>query len=59
MPLEPPHYKISRTSQKNSMKLRFVSLAKDTKFIDYQNAQIILVGARDGRDVIRARSVER
>ena len=31
----------------------FVSLAKDTKFIDYQNAQIILVGAREGRDVIK------
>jgi hypothetical protein len=36
----------------------FVSLAKDTKFIDYQNAQIILIGAREGRDVIkRARLV--
>jgi len=32
----------------------FVSLAKDTKFIDYQNAQIILIGAREGRDVIRS-----
>jgi hypothetical protein len=31
----------------------FVSLAKDTKFIDYQNAQIILIGAREGRDVIK------
>jgi hypothetical protein len=31
----------------------FVSLAKDTKFIDYQNAQIILVGAREGRDAIK------
>jgi hypothetical protein len=31
-----------------------VSLAnKDTKFIDYQNAQIILIGAREGRDVIK------
>src|SRR5690349_75392 len=32
----------------------FVSLAKDTKFIDYQNAQIILIGAREGRDVIKS-----
>jgi hypothetical protein len=32
----------------------FVSLDKDTKFIDYQNAQIILIGAREGRDVIRS-----
>jgi hypothetical protein len=32
----------------------FVSLAKNTKFIDYQNAQIILIGAREGRDVIRS-----
>jgi hypothetical protein len=31
----------------------FVSLAKDTKFIDYQNAQIILIGAREGRDMIK------
>ena len=32
----------------------FVSLAKNTKFIDYQNAQIILIGARGGRDVIKS-----
>ena len=32
----------------------FVSLAKDTKFIDYQNAQVILIGAREGRDVIKS-----
>jgi hypothetical protein len=32
----------------------FVSLSKDTKFIDYQNAQIILIGAREGRDVIKS-----
>jgi hypothetical protein len=32
----------------------FVSLAKDTKFIDYQNAQIILIGAREGKDVIKS-----
>src|ERR671925_1503285 len=31
----------------------FVSLSKDTKLIDYQNAQIILIGAREGRGVIR------
>ena len=30
-----------------------MSLSKDTKFIDYQNAQIILIGAREGRDVIK------
>jgi hypothetical protein len=30
-----------------------VSLAKDTKFIDYQNVQIILIGAREGWDVIK------
>ena len=32
----------------------FVSLSKDTKFIDYQNAQIILIGAREGKDVINS-----
>ncbi|HET7390780.1 MAG TPA: hypothetical protein VFJ51_08140 [Nitrososphaeraceae archaeon] len=35
------------------MKISFESPAKDTKFMDYQNAQIILVGAREGRDVIK------
>jgi hypothetical protein len=30
-----------------------LSLSKDTKFIDYQNAQVILIGAREGRDVIK------
>jgi hypothetical protein len=34
--------------------MNFVSLAKDTRFIDYQNAQIILIGAREGRDVIKS-----
>src|ERR1051325_3656248 len=32
----------------------FVSLSKDTKFINYQNAQIILVGAREGKDVVKS-----
>jgi hypothetical protein len=31
----------------------FVSLTRNTKFIDYQNAQIILIGAREGKDVIK------
>jgi hypothetical protein len=31
----------------------FISLTKDTKFIDYQNAQIILIGAREGRDIVK------
>ena len=31
----------------------FVSLSRDTRLIDYQNAQIILIGAREGRDVIK------
>jgi len=31
----------------------FISIIKDTKFIDYQNAQIILIGAREGKDVIK------
>jgi hypothetical protein len=37
----------------NSMRLRTLSLVKDTKFIDYQNAQIILIGAREGGDVLK------
>ena len=31
----------------------FVSLARDLRFINFQNAQMILVGAREGRDVIQ------
>jgi hypothetical protein len=31
----------------------FVSLSRDTRLIDYKNAQIILIGAREGRDVIK------
>jgi hypothetical protein len=31
----------------------FVSLAKNTGFIDYPNAQIILIGAREGKDAIK------
>jgi hypothetical protein len=31
----------------------FVSLARDLGFIDFQNAQMILVGAREGRDIIQ------
>jgi PPOX class probable F420-dependent enzyme len=31
----------------------FVSLSRDTRLIDYQNAQIILIGARQGKHVIK------
>jgi hypothetical protein len=31
----------------------FVSLSRDTRLIDYKNAQIILSGTREGRDVIK------
>ena len=31
----------------------FVTLSKDTRLIDYQNAQILLTAAREGRDVIK------
>jgi hypothetical protein len=31
----------------------FVSLSRDTRLIDYKNAQIILIGAREGKDVIK------
>jgi hypothetical protein len=29
-------------------------LERDTKFIDYQNSQGILIGAREGKDVIKS-----
>jgi hypothetical protein len=31
----------------------FVPLSRDTRFIDYQNAQILLTAAREGKDVIK------
>ena len=31
----------------------FVPLSRDMRFLDYQNAQILLTGAREGRDVIK------
>ena len=49
---EPPKYP-QEVLDEFSETENFVSLAKDTKFIDYQNAQIILVGAREGRDAIK------
>jgi hypothetical protein len=33
---------------------KFISLTNNTKFIDYKNAQIILIGAREGKDVIKS-----
>src|SRR6185312_2005601 len=46
---ESPKYpeKILKEFDKNG---NFVSLSKDTDFINYQNAQVILIGAREGKD---------
>src|ERR671932_581662 len=49
---EPPKYPQEVLNEFNETE-NFVSLSKDTKFIDYQNAQIILIGAREGIDVIK------
>ena len=50
---EPPKYPQEVLNEFNENE-NFVSLSKDTKFIDYQNAQIILIGAREGIDVIKS-----
>jgi hypothetical protein len=50
---EPPKYPQEVLNEFNENE-NFVSLSKDTKFIDYQNAQIILIGAREGRDVVKS-----
>ena len=50
---EPPKYPQEVLNEFNDTE-NFVSLSKDTKFIDYQNAQIILIGGREGRDVIKS-----
>jgi hypothetical protein len=49
---EPPKYPQEVLNEFNETE-NFVSLSKDTRFIDFQNAQIILIGAREGRDVIK------
>jgi hypothetical protein len=49
---EPPNYPESILKEFGENE-NFVSLAKDLRFIDFQNAQMILVGAREGRDVIQ------
>jgi hypothetical protein len=49
---EPPKYPQEVLDEFNENE-NFVSLERDTKFIDYQNAQIILVGAREEKDVIK------
>jgi hypothetical protein len=48
---EPPNYPESILKEFGENE-NFVSLAKDLRFINFQNAQMILVGAREGRDVI-------
>ncbi len=50
---EPPQYPQEVLNEFNENE-NFVSLSKDTKFIDYQNAQIILIGAREGKDVVKS-----
>jgi hypothetical protein len=50
---EPPKYPQEVLDEFNETE-NFVSLSRDTRFIDYQNAQIILIGAREGRDVIKS-----
>jgi hypothetical protein len=49
---ESPKYpeKVLKEFDKNE---NFVSLSKDTDFINYLNAQIILIGAREGNDIIK------
>jgi hypothetical protein len=49
---EPPNYPepILKEFGENE---NFISLARDLRFINFQNAQMILVGAREGRDVIQ------
>jgi hypothetical protein len=50
---EPPKYPEEVLKDFNETE-NFVPLTRNTKFIDYQNAQIILIGAREGRDVIKS-----
>jgi hypothetical protein len=48
---EPPKY--PEEMLREFSEIENFSLSRDTKLIDYQNAQIILIGAREGRNVIK------
>ena len=49
---EPPKYPQEVLMELSDTE-NFIPLSRDTKLIDYQNAQIILIGAREGPDVIK------
>ncbi|MDQ3903154.1 MAG: hypothetical protein M3247_05910 [Thermoproteota archaeon] len=49
---EPPNYPESILKEFGDNE-NFISLARDLRFINFQNAQMILVGAREGRDIIQ------
>src|SRR5919206_2090911 len=49
---EPPNYPESVLKEFGENE-NFISLARDLRFINFQNAQMILAGAREGRDVIQ------
>ena len=49
---EPPNYPESILKEFGENE-NFISLARDLRFINFQNAQMILVGAREGSDVIQ------
>ena len=49
---EPPNYPESILKEFGENE-NFISLARDLRFINFQNAQMILVGAREGRNVIQ------
>lgn len=48
---DPPRYPESILKDFND-KENFVPLSRNLKFIDYQNAQVILIGAREGRATV-------
>jgi hypothetical protein len=48
----PPKYP-KEILQELSETENFIPLSRDTQLIDYQNAQIILIGAREGHDIIK------
>ncbi len=48
---ETPNYP-DKVLQEFDQEENFVSLTKDTNFINYLNAQVILIGAREGKDSI-------
>ena len=50
---ERPRYPEDIEKYLNNSQERFISLSQNLNLINYQNAQVVLIGAREGKDIIK------